>query len=139
HDIEHPYDLRHRQQPRPHAGNTPATQQPAPIQWRKTPRRSRTGDARQGARAGHATTQPSASRHAHNVEHQRSPRHQHRRRPARRPRPRPPVTPTESNNLVEHTIDNDNGHTQTTQRPPTDSPTTSPNTVAKDTPAKPVG
>src|SRR5699024_176018 len=107
HNLEHPYDPRHQQQPRPHAGNTPATQQPAPIQWRKTPRRSRTGDARQGGAdrsrdhptldhqarpqpriptkptpstttTASTTTHTTASSHAHIVEHHRSPRHQQR-------------------------------------------------------------
>src|SRR5699024_8886733 len=168
HNLEHQRSPHHQQRPRPPGQPTPrpattpttsntrmtydidnnhdhtqATHQPPNNQPQYSGERH-SGEAGrvtpgQGARTGHVTTQPSTIRHAHNLEHQRSPHHRHRRRPARRPRPRPPVTPTESNTLVEHTIDNDNGHTQTTQRPPTDSPTTSPETVAKDTPAKPVG
>src|SRR5699024_2332205 len=107
HNLEHPYDPRHQQQPRPHAGNTPATQHPAPRLWRKTLRRSRTGDARQGGAdrsrdhptldhqarpqpriptkptpstttTASTTTHTTASSHAHIVEHHRSPRHQQR-------------------------------------------------------------
>src|SRR5699024_176015 len=62
-----------------------------------------------GARTGHVTTQPSTIRHAHNLEYQRSPRHQQRRRPARRPTPRPAVTPTSSNTIEAHAINNDDG------------------------------
>ena len=105
HNLEHQRSTRHRQRSRPPAGNTSTTPQPAPRLWRRTLRRSRTGDARQGTRTGHVTTQPSTSRHAHNLEHQRSPRHQHRRRPPGRPTPRPAITPTTSNTLVTHTLD----------------------------------
>src|SRR5699024_8365350 len=76
HDTEHPYDLRHQQQPRPHAGNTPATQQPAPRLWRKTLRRSRTGDARQGG-ADRTRDHPTLGQQA-------------------RPQPRIPTKPTPS-------------------------------------------
>src|SRR5699024_7365367 len=76
HNLEHPYDLRHQQQPRPHAGNTPATQQPAPIQWRKTLRRSRKGDARAGG-ADRTRDHPT-------LDHQA------------RPQPRTPTKPTSS-------------------------------------------
>src|SRR5699024_2636487 len=64
----------------------------------------------------------STIRHAHNLEYQRSPRHQQRRRPARRPRPRPPVTPTTSNTLVTHTIDHNDAHTLDHGQPPHNQP-----------------
>src|SRR5699024_11804795 len=46
---------------------------------------------------------------ANMLEHAPLPRHRHQPRPAAPPTPRPAVTPTSSNTLVEHTIDNDNG------------------------------
>src|SRR5699024_662831 len=49
HDIEHPRSPHHRPQRRPPASNEPTTPQPAPTLWRGTLRRSRKGDARQGA------------------------------------------------------------------------------------------
>ena len=94
---------------RQRADHPPATQHQAPTLWRKTPRRSRKGDAGQGARAGHATTQPSASRHAHLIEHTKSQLHRHRRRPLGRPTPRPPVTATTSNTRKASSIDTDDG------------------------------
>ena len=41
HNLEHPYNPRHRQRQRPLASNATTTPQPAPRLWRRTLRRSR--------------------------------------------------------------------------------------------------
>ena len=73
------------------------------------------------------------------LEHADSPHHRHQRRPSPRPTPRTAAPPISSNTRMPSSIDTHHGHTATTSRQRSDHPTTSPITVAKDTPAKPDG
>ena len=73
------------------------------------------------------------------LEHADVPHHRPQRRPASRPSSRPADAPTSSNTRKARTIDTHHGHKTSTSRPRTNHHTTSPVTVAKHTPAKPVG
>ena len=131
HVIEHAHSPHHRHPPRPHTSHEPTTTHQTPTLWRSTHRRSRTGNAKaRGAdrSRGHPhldqqmcprhrtllwntpstpttaseSTQITASRRAHNVEHTKSQPHRHQKRP-RTGQHNDPILGQRMNHNIEHT------------------------------------